>query len=108
MVAHQLYWKNPIRDSHQRNQAPLAFDIECWSMVGSGGPWPRQTPTCVPTCVQNFNIDPSGNVKSPLGSTELRIPYMYIFDQHQGGAEDVVFGIDELTEFALMRYQMLK
>jgi len=39
----------------------------------------------VPTCVDNFNIDPFGNVKSPMGSTELRIPYTYIFDQQQAG-----------------------
>ena len=87
---------------------PLALSIECWSMAESGGPEPRQTSVCVPTCVNNFNIDPFGNVKSPMGSTELRIPYTYIFDQHQRGAEDVVFSIDELTEFALRRYRMLK
>ena len=87
---------------------PLALGIECWSMAEFGDPEPRQTSVCVPTCVANFNIDPFGNVKSPMGSTELRIPYGCIFDQHQDGAEDVVFSIDELTEFALRRYRMLK
>jgi len=47
---------------------PLALGIECWSMTGSGGPESRQTSVCVPTCVDNFNIDSFGNVKSPLGS----------------------------------------
>jgi len=86
---------------------PLALGIECWSMTGSGGPESRQTSLCGPTCVDNFNIDSFGNVKSPLGSTELRIPYTYIFDQHQGDAEDVVFSFDELSEFALVRYLMM-
>ena len=83
---------------------PLALGIECWSMTGYGGPDSRQTSFDVPTCVGNFNIDSFGNVKSPLGSTELRIPYMSIFDQHQGGAEDVMFSFDELSKFALARY----
>jgi len=86
---------------------PLALSIECWSMTGYGGPESRQTSFGVPTFVDNFNIDSFGNVKSLLGSTELRIPYTYIFDQHQGGAEDVVFSFDELSRFALRRYQMM-
>ena len=45
--------------------SPLALGIECWSMTGSGGPKFRQTSVCVPTCVDNFNIDSFGNVKSP-------------------------------------------
>jgi len=53
---------------------PLALGIECWSMAESSGPEPSQTSVCAPTCVANFNIGPFGNVKSPLGSTELRIP----------------------------------
>jgi len=86
---------------------PLALSIECWSMTGYGGTESRQTSFGVPTCVDSFNIDSFGNVKSLLGSTELRIPYTYIFDQHQGGAEDVVFSFDELSEFALERYPMM-
>ena len=86
---------------------PLAFGIECWSMTESGGPECTQTSACVPTCVDNFNIDSFGKVKSALGSTELRIPYTYIFDKPQGDAQDVVFSFDELTEFALERYAMM-
>jgi len=86
---------------------PLALDIECWSMAESSGPESRQTSLGVPTCVDNFNIDSFGNVKSLLGSTDLRIPYTDIFDQHHGDAEDVIFSLDELSEFALSRYQMM-
>jgi len=86
---------------------PLSLGIECLSMTESGGSESRQTSACVPTCVNNFNIDFFGNVKSALGSTELRIPYTYIFDQHQGDAEDVVFSFDELSGFALEWYPMM-
>ena len=75
-------------------------------MAGSGDPKSREASVCVPTCVDNFNIDSFGNVKSPLGSTELRIPYTYIFDQLNGD-EDIVFNFDELSEFSLERYPMM-
>jgi len=85
----------------------LALGIECWSMTKPDGPECRQTSVCIPTCVDNFNIDSFGKVESPLGSTELRIPYTYIFDKRQDNAQDVVFSFDELTEFALGRYAMM-
>ena len=86
---------------------PLALGIECWSMTESSGLESRQTSLSVPTCVDNFNIDSFGNVKSLLGSTELRIPYTSIFDELNGDAADVVFSFDELSRFALRRYQMM-
>jgi len=87
---------------------PHALRIECWRMVESARPETRQTPARVPTCVQDFNIDEAGVVKSTLGSTELRIPYDCVFDQHHDGAADVVFSFEELGHFARRRFRQME
>jgi len=87
---------------------PLALRIECWRMAESGQPETKQTPARVPTCVQDFNINAAGVVQSARGSTELRIPYDCIFDEHHGDAADIVFSLAELAHFARRRFQRMK
>jgi len=88
--------------------SPLALRIECWRMVESGRRETRQTLSRVPTCIQDFNIDQAGVVKSTLGSTELRIPYYCVFDEHHDEATDVVFSLEELRHFAQRRFRLME
>jgi len=86
----------------------LALRIECWRMVEQGRRETRQAPSRVATCIQDFNIDQAGVVKSTLGSTELRIPYDCVFDQHHDEATDVVFSFEELGHFAPRRFRQME
>ena len=87
---------------------PLELSIECWRMLESGRRETRQTPARVPTCVQDFNINAAGVVKSTMGSTELRIPYDCIFDERHGDPTDVVLSLAELARFAQRRFRHLE
>ncbi|RPA90706.1 hypothetical protein L873DRAFT_390164 [Choiromyces venosus 120613-1] len=87
---------------------PFHIRIECWRMVATVGRQTRQTPTWIPRCVQDFNIDAAGVVVSPLGSTELQIPYDCIFDQPSPTAQPVIFSFAELSHFALRLFRLLQ
>ena len=66
------------------------------------------TPSRISVCVQDFNINAEGVVKSTMGCTELRIPYDCIFDEHNGDHSDVVVGLAELARFAQMRFRHME
>ena len=83
---------------------PLELRLECWRMLESDLRETGQTPARVPTCVQDFNINAAGVVKSTMGCTELRIPYDCIFDERHGDSSDVVISLAELAHFVRRRF----
>jgi len=87
---------------------PLELCIECWRMLESDRRETNQTPARVPTCVQDFNINAAGVVKSTMGSTELRIPYDCIFDERHRNPTDVVVSLAELARFARRRFRHME
>ena len=92
---------------------PFVIRIECWMMAETGGRQTRQTPGRFPCCVQDFKIDEAGVVVSPMGSTELEIPYHAIFDDYDPESllpppPPARFSFPELSRFAVMMFQDLK
>ena len=83
---------------------PFALHIECWAMVTSDDQQTIQAPTLSPACVQLFDIETDGTVTSE--STELRIPYCFIFDEPNENAMDLVLSNAELSSFALRMFSM--
>ena len=87
---------------------PLELRIECWRMLEPNHREIGQTPARVPTCVQDFNINAAGVVKSTMGCTELRIPYDCIFDERHGDPSDVVISLAELAHFVRRRFRHME
>lgn len=86
--------------------SPLAIRIECWAMAPPSHLKEELRPILFPSCVQEFEINVDGEVKSE--SHELCIPYCAIFDEPNKNAPDVVFTIEELSSFALAMFREMK
>jgi len=85
---------------------PLAIRIECWAMAPPGHLTAERTPIQFPRCLQEFEINADGWVKS--ASHELCIPYSAIFDEPNKNSRDVVFTNEELSSFALRMFRQMK
>ena len=84
---------------------PFSMHIECWKMIPTSRRQTRHTPAWTPQHEQYFDIDAAGAVIS--ASSELRIPYMCIFDEGHDDVADVVFTKAELSSFALRIFTLL-
>jgi len=85
---------------------PFSLRIEGWKMcpptTGNGRDlW-------IPKCIQDFDIDSTGVVSSPLGSTELRIPYNCLFDRSSPTPQPIIFTFPELSSFARGMFEVLQ
>jgi len=90
---------------------PFALHIECWMMVETGRRQTGQTPNRIPCCVQEIDINAAGHVTSTKGSTKLEIPYDAIFDVRDPDSpppETISFSFDELSKFAVLRFEDLR
>ena len=87
---------------------PFAIRLECWMMVETGRRQTRLTPALIPRCVQDFDIDEVGDVKSTLGSTKLEVPYSCIFDEVPNPLPPAAtLSTPELSEFALRMFEQI-
>lgn len=86
---------------------PFKIRIECWKMGrpetgGDAALW-------IPKCVQDFNIDYTGKVTSPLESTELSIPYDSIFDISSSTiSQRILLSSPELSFFTKRVFKLLQ
>lgn len=85
---------------------PFSLRIECWKMAA---PLEKHDVAIrIPKCIQDFNIDCAGQVSSPLGSTELQIPYDCIFDRSSLTSQPIILTIPELSFFATRMFALLQ
>jgi len=90
---------------------PFALHIESWMMVETGRRRTRHTPSRIPSCVQDFDINAAGQVTSRTGSTKLEIPYDAIFDIRDPVSpppETISFSFAELSGFAVRLFEDLR
>jgi len=80
---------------------PFRLRIECWKMSTTAT---TAVDPSLPQCVQDFNIDSGGVVTSPLGSTELLIPYDCIFDHSSSITQPIIL---TFPEFSFLANKML-
>ena len=90
---------------------PFALHIESWMMVETGRRRTRHTPSRIPSCVQDFDINAAGQVTSRTGSTKLEIHYDAIFDVRDPVSpppETISFSFAELSGFAVRLFEDLR
>jgi len=84
----------------------LALHTEGWAMSDSGHRQTGQTSALIPICERIFDINEEGVVTS--ASSDLCIPYDFIFNELVGNPPNAVFNKAELNSFTRWMFHLLK